>query len=78
MNKGGLLLSHQKKIFSNNFNPILLSAFADFEEEEMITDILDKINIKMMVTLNDARILAFRKYYSPISISTRYMVSSFY
>lgn len=74
LDKGELLLSHQKNFFSNNFNPMLLSAFTDFEEEEMITDILDKINKKMMVTLNDVRILALRKYYSPISISTRYLV----
>lgn len=74
LDKNKIILSHQKKVFSFNFNPMLLSAFTDYEEIEMVNEIVDKINDKIMVTLNDVCRLAHKKYYSPLSIATRYLV----
>lgn len=58
----------------NNFYPILLSAFTDFEENKMLTEILQRIDNKEAVTLNDVAKMAFTKYYSPISIAKKYLV----
>ena len=66
-----LNLISKKKVIPINFNTMLLAAFTDFEEDEMIDEILDKINHKVMVTLNDVSALAFKKYYSPLSLAIR-------
>lgn len=60
LNKSKIFLNQQKKVIPINFNTMLLAAFTDFEEDEMIDEILDKINHKVMVTLDDVSALLLK------------------
>lgn len=58
----------------HNLNPIFLEAFRDYEENEIAQEILKRIDNKEQVTLYDVSAMAFKKYYSPMSIATKYVV----
>lgn len=72
--KSYLLLAHQKNKLIYNLNPIFLASFTDYEENEMVNEILNRIDKKQPVTLFDVSLMAFKRYYSPLSIATRYLV----
>ena len=72
--KSQVILEHQKHKLIHNLNPIFLAAFTDFEENELLQEILNRIDNKEKVTLFDVSLMAFKKYYSPMSIATKYIV----
>lgn len=72
--KSDMVLRHKETIKSYNFNTMLLGSFSDFEENEKATEIIKKINNKEVVTLLDVAGMAIKKYYSPISLATRYLI----